>query len=108
MNATARTSMPRGCPANAARGEAVLMVDGEPQVLCLTLGALATLESAFDAEGAEALAARLRRLTSADLLTVIAALASDRTLTVERLKHARIDPAEAASAVARAFELAFA
>ncbi|MEN9874686.1 MAG: hypothetical protein RL186_1583, partial [Pseudomonadota bacterium] len=32
---------------NGARGESVLHVDGRPLILCLTLGALARLETAF-------------------------------------------------------------
>ena len=38
-------------PANRARGEVVVVLTGRERRLCLTLGALAELETAFAAEG---------------------------------------------------------
>ena len=60
--------------ANGARGEVVAVLAGQERRLCLTLGALAELETAFAAEGWEDLAARLRGLSARDLTTVLAAL----------------------------------
>jgi Phage tail tube protein, GTA-gp10 len=93
---------------NAVRGESVLHVDGRPLILCLTLGALARLEKAFGVTTMAALEARLRDLSGSDLLVVISALIMDegQSLTPADLAKAQIDPAQAASAVAQAFERA--
>ncbi|HYD45229.1 MAG TPA: GTA-gp10 family protein, partial [Phenylobacterium sp.] len=50
---------------NAVRGEVRALLGGAPRTLCLTLGALAELESAFGVDGLPALAERLRRLSAA-------------------------------------------
>ncbi|MDP1632796.1 MAG: GTA-gp10 family protein [Caulobacter sp.] len=60
--------------ANGARGEAVVVLAGRQRRLCLTLGALAELETAFDVAGGDGLAARLRTLSARDLMIVLAAL----------------------------------
>ena len=93
---------------NATRGEAILDVDGRPLILCLTLGALARLESAFGVTTMAALEARLRNLSGADLLVVVSALLSGegQSLTPDDLAKAHIDPAAAAGAIAKAFERA--
>lgn len=61
--------------ANARRGEIVAELDGERRRLCLTLGALAELESAFAAEDLSALVARFStgRLSAIDMARVIGA-----------------------------------
>lgn len=94
--------------ANAARGEVILAIDGAPRRLCLTLGALAQLEAAFDAASLAALAERLGRLTAKDLIIVLAALTGGGgdAMSPAHLADARIDPAAAARAVAQAFERA--
>jgi hypothetical protein len=61
-------------PHNRARGEVLLEVDGRALRLCLTLGALAELEAAFDVVSLTELAERLAHLTAADLIIVLAAL----------------------------------
>jgi hypothetical protein len=60
---------------NRHRGEIEAVLDGEPRTLCLTLGALAELESAFGAEDMLALAQRFEagRLSARDAIRVIAA-----------------------------------
>lgn len=92
--------------ANAARGETVLEIDGRPVRLCLTLGALAELETAFDATGLEQLAQRLASVSAADLLVIIAALSGEAGLTPAALSRARIDVRAATQAVGEAFRLA--
>jgi hypothetical protein len=94
--------------ANAARGESVLHVDGRPLILCLTLGALARLETAFGSRTMAELEARLRDLSGADLLVVVSALMmpNGESLTPEELAKCHIDPAAAATAIAQAFERA--
>ncbi len=95
--------------ANAQRGEALLDIDGRPVKLCLTLGALAELETALDVTSIAELGGRLAALTASDLLLVLAALASGGGEPMSRadLAKAHIAPRAAAEAVARAFQLAF-
>ncbi|WP_082352677.1 gene transfer agent family protein [Rhizobium sp. AAP43] len=59
--------------ANRHRGEVEAVIDGERRILCLTLGALAELETAFGADSLSDLAGRFSsgRLKSADLIRVL-------------------------------------
>lgn len=91
---------------NASRGEAVLHIDGRPLILCLTMGALARLETAFDVKSLEALEARLANLSGQDILIIISALLCGETLSPAELAKAQIHPAEAAEAITKAFERA--
>lgn len=61
--------------ANRRRGEIEAVLDGEPRVLVLTLGALAELEAAFGAGDLSALAARFAqgRLSARDAVRIIGA-----------------------------------
>lgn len=90
--------------ANKARGEVLLDIDGRPHRLCVTLGALAELEAAFDVASLAELGERLAQLTASDLITVLAALSGKGAA---ELAHAAIDPKAAAQAVAEAFRIAF-
>lgn len=95
-------------PHNRARGEVLLAIDDRDVRLCLTLGALAELEAAFDVVSLAELAERLTHLTAADLIIVLAALTKgggDAT-SVADLCAAQIDPRAAAAAVAEAFRVA--
>lgn len=87
--------------ANGARGEVVVTLGGRPRRLCLTLGALAELETAFAVEGWEALASRLRGLSARDLAVVLGALL--RGGGEAEPDVSAIDFREAAGAVAEAF-----
>jgi len=62
-------------PANRRRGEIAATIDGRERILCLTLGALAELESAFAVDDLGALAQRFStgRLSSRDLMRVVGA-----------------------------------
>ncbi|WP_421786018.1 GTA-gp10 family protein [Hyphobacterium sp.] len=91
---------------NPARGEVALSIDGAPRTLCLTLGALADIEAALGCDGFTALAVRLKALSAADLLLVVQALLTGGEGVSLDLSTARIDPAEAARAVAECFERA--
>ena len=64
-----------GRPANRRRGEVSAVIDGEPRILCLTLGALAELEAAFETDDLSSLAGRFShgRLSAADLIRIIGA-----------------------------------
>ena len=62
-------------PANARRGEVAANLDGKDYRLCLTLGALAELESALGAGDLVTLGERFStgRLSAKDMIAVIAA-----------------------------------
>ena len=62
-------------PANRRRGEISAVIDGEPRILCLTLGALAELESAFETDNLADLARRFSsgRMSAADMIRIIGA-----------------------------------
>lgn len=61
--------------ANRHRGEVEAAFDGERRILCLTLGALAELETAFAANGLADLGSRLSSggLKARDLIAIIGA-----------------------------------
>ena len=91
--------------ANGARGEVLATLAGAERRLCLTLGALAEMETALGCDGLAALAERMRALSARDLMVVLAALlrgGGETTLAAE-LVGAPVDPCEAAEAVAEAF-----
>jgi hypothetical protein len=92
-------------PHNKARGEVLLSIDGRERRLCVTLGALAELETAFDVISLAELGKRLSQLTAADLLIVIASLTAGggERLSAAELAGMCIDPKAAAAAVAEAF-----
>lgn len=94
--------------ANGARGEVVAPLAGADRRLCLTLGALAEIETGLDLDGLSALAERMRTLSARDLMVVLAALlrgGGEGGLAAE-LGRAAVDPREAAEAVAKAFAAA--
>ena len=61
--------------ANRHRGEVEAVIDGERRILCLTLGSLAELETAFAADNLMALAARFSsgRLKADDMIRILSA-----------------------------------
>jgi len=94
--------------ANGARGEVVAVLAGAERRLCLTLGALAEIETGLGLEGLSGLAERMRALSARDLAVVLAALlrgGGERALA-DQLDRADVDPREAAEAVAKAFAAA--
>ena len=64
-----------GARANRRRGEIEAVIDGERRILCLTLGALAELETAFAVDDLSGLAARFSagRLRAADMIRILGA-----------------------------------
>ncbi|WP_298160551.1 GTA-gp10 family protein [Brevundimonas sp.] len=91
--------------ANGARGEAVAVLAGGERRLCLTLGALAEIETALGVSGVAGLTERMGSLSARDLMAVLAALlrgGGEEALAGE-LVRAAIDPVEAAEAVVLAF-----
>lgn len=94
--------------ANGVRGEVSVLMAGTRRRLCLTLGALAEIETQLGCEGLDALCERMRALSAQDLLTVLGALlrGGGEADLAARLSEAPIDPREAAEAVAKAFAAA--
>ena len=89
---------------NGPRGEVTAVLGGVERRLCLTLGALAELETAFGAEAVDALAGRLSRPSARDLLIVLEALLRGGGDGGGPL--GAVDFREAAAVVAAAFEAA--
>ncbi|MBB5746889.1 GTA-gp10 family protein [Brevundimonas variabilis] len=91
-------------PVNGVRGEVAVVLAGADRRLCLTLGALAEIETALGLQGLEGLGGRMRVLSASDLGRVLAALlrggGEDADLAL------RAGPAEAARAIVSAFEAA--
>lgn len=61
--------------ANRRRGEIEAVIDGERRILCMTLGALAELETAFGIDNIADLAERFAggRIAARDVMAIIAA-----------------------------------
>ena len=89
----------------AARGEVGVVLAGVERRLCLTLGALAEIETGLGVQGLAELVARMRILSAADLTVVLAALlrGGGEGDLARALAEAQVDPREAAAAVAKAF-----
>ena len=81
-------------------------INGEVMKLRLTLGALADIEAAFGGDVA-AMKTRFQNPRIADVLIMLHALlvGGGASLSFEALKASDIDIAEAAGAIARAFEV---
>ncbi|MEN5168094.1 GTA-gp10 family protein [Brevundimonas pondensis] len=94
--------------ANGVRGEAVAVLAGAERRLCLTLGALAEIETGLGVAGMAALAERMKALSARDLMVVLAALlrGGGEAAFADGLASAAVDPREAAEAVAKAFAAA--
>ena len=95
-------------PANGARGEIIASLGGVDRTLCLTLGALAEMETALGCDGLASLAERMRNLSARDLSMVLAALlrGGGEQGLADGLAAGAVDPREAAEAVAKAFAAA--
>ncbi|GAB5457391.1 MAG: GTA-gp10 family protein [Henriciella sp.] len=91
---------------NGARGEVALEVAGVSRTLCLTLGALAEIETAFGCNSMAELQARLRSLSASELGIVVQALLRGGGTPEEVISVADISPGDAANAVAEAFRAA--
>ena len=94
--------------ANGVRGEAVARLAGAERRLCLTLGALAEIETRLGVADMAALAERMRSLSAKDLMVVLAALlrGGGEGVLADGLTVSAVDPREAAEAVAQAFAAA--
>lgn len=93
---------------NGVRGEAAISIGGHEITLCLTLGALAEIETAFGCASLAELQVRLRGLSGAELQTVLAILMRAAGLGADEARSlcARAPAGLAARAVADAFHAA--
>ena len=93
---------------NGVRGEVAARLAGAERKLCLTLGALAEIETGLGVAGMAALAERMKALSARDLMVVLAALlrGGGEAALAGGLATAPVDPREAAEAVAKAFAAA--
>lgn len=93
---------------NGIRGETRAVLAGVERTLCLTLGALAEIETALGTHGFAELAQRMRTLSAKDLAAVLSALlrGGGEVELADGLCRSAVDPKEAAKAVALAFSAA--
>lgn len=89
------------------RGGVALEVDGQARTLCLTLGALAEIETAFGCTQLRELDLRMRALSARDLVVVLGALlrGGGEPELAARIGEIMVAPGPAAKAVAKAFAL---
>ncbi|MFC2954043.1 gene transfer agent family protein [Marinicaulis aureus] len=88
------------------RGDVSIRINGEEKTLRLTLGALADIEEKLGQGDLSSLQARLKQPRIADIVLILHALLAGggATLTMEALKASDLDLAQAARAIAQAFE----
>jgi hypothetical protein len=91
--------------ANPQRGEVVLETGGTRYTLCLTLGALAEIEALTGAGDMAGIGPRLASLSAGGMLDLLSILLRAGGNVVDARTLA-ITPAEAARAIAKAFESA--
>lgn len=86
-------------------GETIIVINGEPRALRLTLGALAEIEQTIGGGDFETLRERLKAPSAGDLLLILHALmvGGGERLTVDLLKASDIDFRAAARAIGKAF-----
>ena len=89
---------------NGARGEATVVLGGQRRRVCLTLGALAEIETGLGVDGMAAVAERIKSLSARDLMVVLAAVLRGGGEVEPDVGG--VDPREAAVAVAQAFAAA--
>jgi len=93
---------------NSARGESNLLINGIPHRLCLTLGALAQIETGLGLSAEDSLPDRLSNISANDVLLILQALLAGggNPVSVEAMSDSSLMPNEVATAIAEAFSLA--
>lgn len=89
---------------NGARGEAAVVLGGQRRRVCLTLGALAEIETGLGVDGLAAVAERMKSLSARDLMVVLTAVLRGGGQVEPDVVS--VDPREAGVAVAQAFAAA--
>ncbi|MCI4646420.1 MAG: gene transfer agent family protein [Hyphomonadaceae bacterium] len=94
--------------ANPVRGEVAVQIGEVDACLCLTLGALAEIQSALEAHTLGEIAARLAKASPADMMAVLAALlrGGGHGDLAGQLANLPVSPAMAARWITEAFEAA--
>lgn len=88
------------------RGDVSLLVDGVELSLCLTLGALAEIETAFGCNSLSELQVRLKQLSAGELSKLLMILIRGGGGAGDEALLARVTPGAAARVVAEAFHAA--
>lgn len=90
---------------NRIRGESLLVIDAKPYCLCLTLGALAEIETELGLSDSSQLSERLSKISANDVLIILSALLSggDNPIAIEKLRSCKIVPEAVTVAIAEAF-----
>jgi hypothetical protein len=93
---------------NRARGEVPLEIEGEAHTLCVTIGALAEIETALGLTSLAELETRLKTPSMRDVIAILAALlrGGGHDTDERALGGRQIDLGAAASAIAAAFQAA--
>lgn len=93
---------------NAARGEVALELGGRDYCLCLTLGALAEIETALGATSLNDLEAKLKSLSAKQLLEIVHALmkGGGESLNLEELRALPLDMSALSNAVGKSLSVA--
>lgn len=93
---------------NAMRGEVILEIGGKKLTLCLTLGALAEIETALGGEGLAHFASAMKALRARDITAILGALlrGGGNPLSDDEVGAMRIDITRAVAAIADAFAAA--
>lgn len=93
---------------NAARGEVALELGGRAYCLCLTLGALAEIETALGATSLNDLEAKLKSLSAKQLMEIVHALmkGGGESLSLEELRLLPLNLGDVSTAVGQAFAAA--
>ena len=93
---------------NQARGEVTLEIGGRQLTLCLTMGALADIETALNAASLDDLDARLKNLRAGDIVNILHALlkGGGEALSLEETKALPLDIAKTTAAIGAAFRAA--
>ena len=91
---------------NQKRGEVAIEINGKAQKLCLTLGALAELETTFAAQRLQDLGQKMGNLGAQEILIVLMILlkGGGELFELETLKNSDLNPKIAAQKIAECFE----
>jgi hypothetical protein len=93
--------------ANNARGEVILEINDKPVILCLTIGGLAKIETAFGLRSFDEIDEKFKSLSANEILILLYILieGGGNNILLESLKTAKIDVAQAIRAIVKCFSL---
>lgn len=93
--------------ANKNRGEVIIYLDNKPYRLCLTLGALAKIESVFAIDDFSQIENKFQNLEANDLILLISILleGGQNPVEIEFLKNAKVNLHEITKAIVNCFAL---